>query len=180
MNHLKVKIFKNFISKKESNELHEWVVSQKELTLWNTQYYIAGYRFFDPANKEWPVDDIGRKLNPISNINENFIKLRNKISNKIKLKNEKKSKNSASLVSIIYEKGFGASHTDSTIDGCIHLRGNIILNCPKNSANVIIDKKQYQLDKGDLIVFPANILEHSTTIHNSKEPRTILSYPFLI
>lgn len=180
MKKIKIKIFKNFIEKKIIFDLNKWILNQKNLTLWNTGYFIAGYRFFDPQNKIWEKDEFDRKLNPIEEVNDQFINIRYKIFNKLNIKKELISKNATSLISVIKKNGCIMSHKDSTIEGYIHLRANILLSNPIKGASIIIENKQYNIEEGSLIVFPANLLEHSTTVHDSDIPRTLISYPFLI
>jgi hypothetical protein len=176
----KIKIFKKFIDDYCSTDLNEWIINQKTLTAWNYEYYLGGYRFFDPDNKKWDLDEYGRILNPIENINKNFLELRSKIYDVLKFRQEYKSKTATSLVSLIKKYGQVPSHKDSTIEDFIHVRANVILSNPNKGACVIIENKKYKLETGDLILFPANILEHSTTEHKSDIPRTLVSYPFLI
>jgi hypothetical protein len=177
---VKIQVFKKFISEEDICELNTWILNEKNLTFWNQGYFIAGYRFFDPNNKSWEKDEYNRILLPISKLNNKFLNLRDQISKIIKIEQELKSKNATSLISVIKKNGFVASHKDSTIDGHVHVRANIAINTPKSGSCVVIENKKYEINAGDLIVFPANILEHSTTIHQCDEPRTIISYPFLI
>ncbi len=177
----KFKIIRNFIDKDLAFDLHNWVISQKKLTLWNKpSYYIGGYRFFDPDNKIWKKDEYGRILNPIENIRKDFLDLRTKISKVLNLDKEFISKNSTSLLSMLKKGSFVDLHYDSTLDDCDHIRSNIILSNSEGGALFVIGEKEYDLFAGDLVSFPANLLKHGTTIHNSDVPRTLLSYPFLI
>lgn len=176
----KIKIIRKFVSNSFSDDLNEWIISQKELTTWNYEYYLAGYRFFDPENKVWDPDEYGRVLRPIENINKNFLDLRYKIYDILNPKEEYKSKTATSLVSIIKKYGRVPSHKDSTIENFIHIRANVILSNSFKGASIVIENKKYKLETGDLIIFPANILEHSTTEHHSDTPRTLVSYPFIV
>lgn len=180
MKKIKIKIFKKFIKKKEISDLNEWILNQENLTLWNVGYLIAGYRFFDPNNKNWEKDEFGRILSPIKEIHPMFLNLRDKIKNILNFQDELISKNATSLISVIRKNGFIMTHKDSTIEKHVHMRANILLSNPRNGACIIIENKKYDIEKGSLIVFPANLLEHSTTIHNSDVPRTLISYPFLV
>lgn len=178
---VKFKIIRNFIDKSLAFDLHNWVLGQKNLTLWNKpSYHIGGYRFFDPSNTVWEKDEHERVLKPIENIREEFLNLRSKISNLLNFANEHKSKNLTSFVSVIRKESFVDLHYDSTIDGYDHIRCNVILNNVENSSLFIVNGKKYDLSTGDLVSFPANLLEHGTTIHESEDPRTLLSYGFLI
>lgn len=178
---VKLKIIRNFINNQLIENLHSWVLSQKNLTLWNKpSYFIGGYRFFDPSNKSWEKDEYGRTLLPIENLIDDFLELRNKIKYSIGIKDEFKNKNSTSFVSILKKGSFVEQHYDSSINGYNHIRANVILNNPEGSSFFVVEGKKHKLNSGDLVSFPANLLKHGTTIHNSDSPRTILSYPFLV
>jgi hypothetical protein len=180
-NKLSVIIIENFISKESVDRLHSWIFNEKDkLTKWNNGYFIGGYRFFNPQDKFWEKDECNRSLNALENIPEDFFEIRKKISENFGFEKETVRKNATSLAGIITSGGFVSSHKDSGVFDCVHLRANIMIKCPKGGAHPIIENKTYELESGSLIIFSADLLEHSTTVHGSKIPRTLISYPFIM
>ena len=176
-------VCESFIDNKEAVVLHNWILDlfqKKMLTQWNTGYFMGGYRIHDPEDKFWGKDEQNRELVALQNIPDLFFSIYEKISNKNNFKSiALVRKKATSIASAMAMNGFVSQHKDTHLDGCVHIRANVMLNCDVGGYPVI-DRTLYKLKQGDLIIFAADFLEHCTTAQESKEPRTIISYPFLI
>lgn len=173
---------KHFLSGEECHCLHEWILGLWEsnnLELWSMNNYIGGYRFHNPQNTTWHTDEYNRTLKPLKNIPELFLKIRDRISQRMGFEKELFRENATALAGVMFKDGYVEPHKDSSVEGHVHWRANVLLQC-KDGGDPIIDGETYKLEAGDLIVFPADILEHSTTVQNSEQPRTLISYPFLL
>jgi hypothetical protein len=177
-----VTIIKNFASQEELKNLDIWVKTlydEKKLVLWNESNYIGGYRINDPQNTTWDKDEFNRVLKAVDNVPNEFFEIRNRIKKVLNFENELIRKNTASFVGYMMKDGFVPTHKDSSFPGHTHIRANIMVAIEKG-GDPIIDKKTYFLKSGDLIAFPADLIEHSTSIQLSEKPRILISYAFLI
>lgn len=179
----KVIVHKSFLSKNLSITLHNWILNlfkSNNLTKWNTGYYMGGYKIHDPENNYWGIDEYGRKLLPLVDVPDLFFEIHDKISKKTNFNSIAQiRKNATSLASIMHQDGYVSMHKDTHLEGHAHIRANVMLNCNQGGYPVI-NNKLYKLNQGDLIIFSADYLDHCTTAQESKDPRTIISYPFLI
>lgn len=179
---LKVKHIQSFLQLESCQKLHEWILNlwgSKNLTLWSNNNYIGGYRFHNPEDKMWGADEYNRTLKPLIDLPTEFFETRNRIATELGFSNELFRPNATALAGVMFKDGYVEPHVDSTVDGYVHWRANVLLKCD-DGGDPVIDGCTYKLNAGDLIVFPADVLEHYTTIQKSDEPRTIISYPFLI
>lgn len=178
-----VVVFKSFIEKKDTIVLHNWILElfQKNLlTQWNVGYFMGGYRIHDPEDNIWGKDEHNRELKCLQDIPELFFSIHEKISKKTGFDSvatiRKKATSTASAMTM---NGYVSYHKDTHVEDHVHIRANVMLNCNVGGYPVI-DRTMYKLEQGDLIIFAADFLDHCTTAQESTEPRTIVSFPFLI
>lgn len=174
-------LVKNFLDQKICQELAQWthkLYLQNNLTLWSANNYLGGHRVFDPQNTVWEPNE-KRILKPLIDIPNSFYESREKIKTLMKLETELIRKPATSLSGIMFRDGYVEPHKDSGVNGYVHLRANIFASSTKGGFP-IIDNEIFDVKTGDLIIFAADLIEHSTTKQESNTPRVIVSYPFLM
>jgi len=70
--------------------------------------------------------------------------------------------------------GFVSEHTDPTIEGCKHLRCNILLQKPEKGGKLIIEKKFIDWDVGDMFVVDTALVHGVSKIEGKINYKSIV------
>lgn len=174
-------IIKKFISEEERKVLYNWLTNeydQGRLVEWNVNYFMAAYKFGDPENQNWEISG-KRQLKALQNIPLEFFIIREKIIKELNFNEMVLTKNSTAFGNVFIEGGSIEPHTDSHIEGCWHVRCNVMVSKPYEGGDLVIDDCVYNLEERDLICFLADKYIHKVTNVVGKIKRIMISYPIV-